>query len=337
MSSTVEASADSTTPSSAPLPTTLLVIGMAGSGKTTFMHRLAAHAAEKQKEHRQYVVNLDPAVKQIPYGAHIDIRDTVDYKQVMSEYGLGPNGAIMTSLNLFATRFDQVVDLIQKRAANLDYVVVDTPGQIEAFTWSASGAIITESLATTFPTVVVYVVDTPRTVNPNTFMSNMLYACSILYKVKLPFIIVFNKTDVVTHDFAVEWMTDFEAFQNALDQSQEDSYMNTLSRSLSLVLEEFYSNLRQVGVSAATGAGIDDFFKVVEEATAEYYEEYLPDLKYRIEQQKLKKDKHQTDNMSKVMQDMHIADHDPAARVATASSTPPPATPMHLQGERTEL
>ena len=26
----------------------------------------------------------------------------------MSRYGLGPNGGIVTSLNLFATRFDQV-------------------------------------------------------------------------------------------------------------------------------------------------------------------------------------------------------------------------------------
>ncbi|OQS07631.1 GPN-loop GTPase 1, partial [Thraustotheca clavata] len=319
-----------------PMPTTLLVIGMAGSGKTTLMHRLAVHAEEQNRDHRQYVVNLDPAVKNVPYGAHIDIRDTVDYKQVMTEYGLGPNGAIMTSLNLFATRFDQVVELIQKRASNLDYVVVDTPGQIEAFTWSASGAIITESLATSFPTVVVYVVDTPRTTSPNTFMSNMLYACSILYKVKLPFIIVFNKTDVVTHDFAVDWMTDFEAFQAALDQSSEESYMNTLSRSLSLVLEEFYSNLRHVGVSAATGAGIDDFFKVVAEATNEYYEEYLPDLLHRIEQQKTKNQKKQQVNLEKVMKDMSVNDTKPTVPPPAPSSAPT-TVPAPPQGERTEL
>lgn len=57
------------------------------------------------------------------------------------------------------------------------YILVDTPGQIEVFTWSASGAIITDSLAFAFPTVMVYVVDTPRATNPTTFMSNMLYAC----------------------------------------------------------------------------------------------------------------------------------------------------------------
>ena len=32
----------------------------------------------------------------------------VNYKNVMKQYGLGPNGGILTSLNLFATRFDQV-------------------------------------------------------------------------------------------------------------------------------------------------------------------------------------------------------------------------------------
>ena len=32
----------------------------------------------------------------------------VKYKEVMKQYNLGPNGGILTSLNLFATRFDQV-------------------------------------------------------------------------------------------------------------------------------------------------------------------------------------------------------------------------------------
>ena len=57
------------------------------------------------------------------------------------------------------------------------HVVVDTPGQIEIFTWSASGAIITDAVASALPTVIAYIVDTPRAVAPATFMSNMLYAC----------------------------------------------------------------------------------------------------------------------------------------------------------------
>lgn len=60
-------------------------------------------------------------------------------------------------------------------------MVHDTPGQIEIFTWSASGSIITDSLASSMPTCVAYVVDTPRTTAPATFMSNMLYACRSVF------------------------------------------------------------------------------------------------------------------------------------------------------------
>lgn len=93
------------------------------------------------------------------------------------------------------------------------YVLIDTPGQIEVFTWSASGNLITDMLASSFPTLLLYVVDTPRAKSPTTFMSNMLYACSILYKTRLPFVVSFNKTDVAPHEFAVEWMSDFDSFQ----------------------------------------------------------------------------------------------------------------------------
>jgi GTPase SAR1 family protein len=122
------------------------------------------------------------------------------------------------------------------------YVLFDTPGQIEIFTWSASGSIITDTLAATYPTVVAYIIDTPRSTSPVTFMSNMLYAVSILYKTRLPFVLVFNKTDVVSHEFAIEWMTDFEAFQAAV--REDTTYMGTLVNSMCLVLEEFYNALK---------------------------------------------------------------------------------------------
>lgn len=54
------------------------------------------------------MLNLDPAVMTLPFGANIDIRDTVRYKEVMKEFNLGPNGGILTSLNLFSTKFDEV-------------------------------------------------------------------------------------------------------------------------------------------------------------------------------------------------------------------------------------
>ncbi|XP_021687725.2 GPN-loop GTPase QQT2 [Hevea brasiliensis] len=281
-------------------PVVIIVVGMAGSGKTTFLHRLVCHT--QAANIRGYVLNLDPAVMTLPFGANIDIRDTVRYKEVMKQFNLGPNGGILTSLNLFATKFDEVISTIERRADQLDYVLVDTPGQIEIFTWSASGAIITEAFASTFPTIIAYVVDTPRSSSPTTFMSNMLYACSILYKTRLPLVLAFNKIDVAQHQFALEWMEDFEAFQAAV--SADHSYTSTLTASLSLVLDEFYKNLKSVGVSAVSGVGMDAFFKAIEASAEEYMETYKAELdKRQAEKQRLEEDRRR-ENMEKLRKDM---------------------------------
>lgn len=347
---------------SPPRATAVIVIGMAGSGKSTFVARLAAHLARKAAADaraassadalahegaaadspaadspaapaartpatRPYLINIDPAVAGLGYSPNVDIRDTVDYARVMQEYNLGPNGGILTALNLFTTKFDQVLQIVEKRANDTDLVVLDTPGQIEIFTWSASGSIITDALASAMPTVVAYVVDTPRTTAPATFMSNMLYACSIMYKTKMPFIIVFNKTDVQDPKFAFDWMHDFEAFQRALmagnarDPSalaanpdaplpargtEEPSYLNSLMNSMSLVLDEFYKNLRAVGVSSATGDGMDAFLGAVHEARSEYLSDYLPEMQRVQRERKARLDDSKQSQMQTLLHDMAV-------------------------------
>uniref|UniRef100_G1T5U1 GPN-loop GTPase n=1 Tax=Oryctolagus cuniculus TaxID=9986 RepID=G1T5U1_RABIT len=233
-------------------PVCLLVLGMAGSGKTTFVQRLTGHLHSQGSP--PYVINLDPAVHEVPFPANIDIRDTVKYKEVMKQYGLGPNGGIVTSLNLFATRFDQVC-LSLRMYTGL-------------------------------------------------FLTNNVWCLvfSILYKTKLPFIVVMNKTDIIDHSFAVEWMQDFEAFQDALNQ--ETTYVSNLTRSMSLVLDEFYSSLRVVGVSSVLGTGLDELFVHVTSAAEEYEREYRPEyerLKKSLASAQSQQQKEQLERLRKDM------------------------------------
>ncbi|GMG05139.1 unnamed protein product [[Candida] boidinii] len=122
-------------------------------------------------------------------------------------------------------------------------------------------------------------------------------------------IIVFNKTDVRKADFAKEWMTDFEAFQQSLNSNTElndetgngSGYMASLVNSMSLMLEEFYSTLDVVGCSAYTGEGFDEFMTAVDSKVDEYNEFYKTEreriIKEKEEIEKRKKEKQLTNLM----------------------------------------
>ena len=314
---------------------TIFPFESSGSGKTTFMQRINSYLHSKREP--PYVINLDPAVLNVPFDSNIDIRDSLNYKEVMREYNLGPNGGILTSLNIFATKIDQIINILEKRTAPpnpekptkakpIKNIIVDTPGQIEVFVWSASGSILLDSLASSFPTVIAYIIDTPRTSSTSTFMSNMLYACSILYKTKLPMILVFNKTDIKDAEFAKEWMTDFEAFQAALRGEENSSsfggsegggagggigggsgYMGSLLNSMSLMLEEFYAHLSVVGVSSMTGRGIPEFFAAVAEKTEEFKRDYQPELERRRQEIQEQKKANKERELGKLMKDMNVS------------------------------
>ena len=105
----------------------------------------------------------------------------------------------------------------------------------------------------------------------------------------------------------MEWMEDYESFQDALDEfmaTDQAGYYASLTRSLSLVLDEFYTTLQRVGVSAATGDGIDDFWNAVQKACVEFDDGYVADLKCRVEEQDARKKAIARDNVKRLAKDL---------------------------------
>ena len=109
------------------------------------MQCINAYLHKKADPEPPYVINLDPAVLNVPFASNIDIRDSVNYKEVMKQYNLGPNGDIITSLNLFATKVDQILNLLETRTIPdpenpnkkiIKNVLVDTRALLSLFSCS---------------------------------------------------------------------------------------------------------------------------------------------------------------------------------------------------------
>jgi len=113
----------------------IFILGTAGSGKTTLVKAFADYLEDNDMD--VAIINIDPAVESLPYVPDVDIREHVDSHEVMRRFGLGPNSALITSIDLALTKAKEIKDEMDQIRAN--YVLVDTPGQIELFAFRETG------------------------------------------------------------------------------------------------------------------------------------------------------------------------------------------------------
>merc|ERR550539_81438 len=97
----------------------------------------------------------------------------------------------------------------------------------------------------------------------------------MLYKTRLPFLLAFNKNDILREHLAMEWMKDYDKFKDDCTKRTK-GYIGTLTKELGLALTEFYSNIHSIGVSAVSGFGMEQLFSSLTELREEYYEEFYP-------------------------------------------------------------
>ena len=121
---------------------TIFVTGTAGSGKSSLTSKLLEYYTRNGAN--AAVLNLDPGVESMPYNCDVDVRDYVDYVSIMQQYSLGPNGALVMANDLIASKIDEIQNEVDQ--INPDYLIVDTPGQIELFAYRSSGRFIVDNL-----------------------------------------------------------------------------------------------------------------------------------------------------------------------------------------------
>lgn len=243
--------------------TQFVIVGMAGSGKTTFCQRVVSWIMEHELKQKVAaikiksdtkpmhpiktleIVNMDPAVANTKIPPTIDIRDHVDFKEVMEKYDLGPNGAMLTCLNLFLLK---KIDLYSKK-----YTVVDAPGQIDAFTWCSPAKIIYKRKNT----MILYVIDVSDEISDYAMLSNLIFAATLKHKnPDAKVMLVFNKIDLCADKTKPEkYLDSFYVAENTVETD-----VNTLS----VFFSEFYEDLPFIKVSSKTGEGKKEFFDILD-------------------------------------------------------------------------
>jgi GTPase SAR1 family protein len=230
----------------------IFVAGTAGSGKSLLSSKI--HEYYTRNGAFTAILNLDPGVISLPYTPDIDIRDSVDIVSLMKQYDLGPNGALMMANDLIASQIDEIQQEADK--VNPDYLIVDTPGQIELFAYRTSGPYFVNNFVADQKTS-LFLYDGVLVTTPINFVSMALLATSIKLRMGLPTINVLTKTDLISNKISeiLRWTTNIKTLEAALSaEADGETYVLVTNLLRSLNLGGFAQGL--IPISNATGEGM---------------------------------------------------------------------------------
>jgi len=229
----------------------IFVTGTAGSGKSM----LTSKILEYYQKNGVFasVLNLDPGVESLPYSPDVDVRDYVDIVQIMQQYDLGPNGSMIMANDLIASKIDDIQNEIH--GVNPDYLIVDTPGQIELFAYRASGPFFIQNIDACEKTN-IFLYDGTMIVSPSNFISISLLATSIKLRLGLPTINVMTKTDLIPDkiDQVLKWSSDPISLEEELKTLEGETYSLATDILRTLNIGEFAGDL--IPISNLTGEGM---------------------------------------------------------------------------------
>ena len=229
----------------------IFVTGTAGSGKSM----LTSKILEYYQKNGVFasVLNLDPGVESLPYRPDVDVRDYVDIVQIMQQYDLGPNGSMIMANDLIATKIEDIQNEIH--GVNPDYLIVDTPGQIELFAYRASGPFFIQNIDASEKTN-IFLYDGTMIASPTNFISISLLATSIKLRLGLPTINVMTKTDLIPDkiDQVLKWSSDPISLEEELKTLEGETYSFATDILRTLNIGEFAGDL--IPISNLTGEGM---------------------------------------------------------------------------------
>lgn len=233
------------------MPFAQLVIGPPGSGKTTYCHGLHQFLTAIDRSH--VLLNLDPANDHLPYPASIQIQDLISVETVMNQQHLGPNGALMYSMQYIDQHLQWLVDRIKAIPQWQDlYFIVDAPGQVELQTLDPSLKNIVQYLEKhlNFRWCATHLVDASHCTDASRFISVLVVSLQAMLHLELPHVNVLSKLDLLSSkgsslDFGLDFYTeavDLKRLVQLMDQQSSSLFgdkFKKLNEALCELIEDF--------------------------------------------------------------------------------------------------
>ncbi|KAJ9465624.1 GPN-loop GTPase 3 [Diplonema papillatum] len=220
-----------------------LVMGPAGSGKSTYCRVMQDHA--DQLGRTVHVINMDPACEQFSYRASGDVRELITVDEVVDEQLLGPNGGLIFAFEYLLENSvwldDQVGDYAE------DFVILDMPGQIELFTHLPILPRIVALLQNQGYIVAgVYLMDSSVVLaDVNKYVASTLSCLSAMLLMEIPHVNILSKMDLTkkiapVHQLAEYLNCDWERLLADPHRKAEiPERLHSLTASIGNLLDQF--------------------------------------------------------------------------------------------------
>jgi hypothetical protein len=181
-----------------------IVMGPAGSGKSTYCQAMQEHATTLAgtRRRRIHVANLDPAAEIFQYDTAFDVRDLISVEEVMEELGLGPNGGLLYCMEYLVENLDWLHDELEMFQDD-EYLILDCPGQLELYTHVPIMRRILDSMRIwgyESSMVSVFCVDAAFLIDASKFLSGSLLSLSAMVALELPHVNVLTKCDLMPRE-----------------------------------------------------------------------------------------------------------------------------------------
>lgn len=236
-------------------------IGTAGSGKSTLTYNFQQWMNLRGLD--AITVNLDPGAENLPYDPDVDIRDWISLKEVMDSYGLGPNGAQIACADMLALNTSDVKKSIE--SFKTDYVLMDTPGQLELFVFREAGKFIIKFLNPN-RSIIAYLLDPSLAKTASGFVSQLLLSISTNFRLGQSQINILSKSDMLSNqelDQIKSWSNDTELLGNAI-MKEEASIYREISEGILHLISEYENRNILFPTGKLDFMGVEDIYTQIQ-------------------------------------------------------------------------